>query len=790
MYGYEWDKETGGIRLLFDQEVVSFEPRPVYSRELNILGLNRSWIYENDDSAPYLWAESNRYIYRGRVVAKTLGGSVYDAPKIEHVEEPVKKGQSLDPVDVPKMVARNREILLALEQDAIKRIYNIYSEHRDKVDVFYVAFSGGKDSIVVLDLVQKALPHSDFKVLFGDTRMEFPDTYEVIEKVKEWCSREDIEFLHASSILSPAETWELFGPPSQRIRWCCSVHKTTPQILELRETINKANFRGMAFTGVRGDESAARSKYHDVNLGEKIRGQYNTHPILNWNSAEIFLYTYAHNLIINEAYKKGNGRVGCLVCPMATDKNIFFKEQSYGAFTAPYLNAIANAYSASYDRNDSLNEFMNSSGWKARRSARDIRNASTYCTFESDRDHFIARITRIRSNIHEWIKTIGKVDYIDKEHLYVSFKDVLYSMTVTLENGTALIDVQLSAQAKSNIHFISYLKSICRKVAYCVYCQVCEANCPFGYISMHNGIVTIDSKCVNCRKCLEIDAGCLVASSLRLPEGGNKMGSINRYANMGFENSWIKSFFENPQEFLTNPNIGSKKVDHLKKFLTDSEICVPKTYSLTEFGRFIERIGFDNPISWGLIYSNMAYTAQINWWIKNIEFDREYTQDELIALLDESLSKAARGHVVSAFKNIFISNPILGREIGAGKCEFKLVSGARSLISLTRTSWQNPDARVILYALYKFAEACSSAEGEIYRQFSVRRLLDFSVESDGVSPAEIFGLDELTLTRILTGLSANYPDFILAQFTHDLDVVTLKPEKRSTDVLALFTDET
>ena len=114
----------------------------------------------------------------------------------------------------------------------------------------------------------------------------------------------------------------------------------------------------------------------------------------------------------------------------------------------------------------------------------------------------------------------------------------------------------------------------------------------------------------------------------------------------------------------------------------------------------------------------------------------------------------------------------------------------RSLISLTRTSWQNPDARVILYALYKFAEACSSVEGEIYRQFSVRRLLDFSVESDGVSPAEIFGLDELTLTRILTGLSVNYPDFILAQFTHDLDVVTLNTEKRSTDVLALFTDET
>ena len=42
--------------------------------------------------------------------------------------------------------------------------------------MFYVAFSGGKDSVVTLDLVQRALPHNSFKVLFGDTGMEFPDT--------------------------------------------------------------------------------------------------------------------------------------------------------------------------------------------------------------------------------------------------------------------------------------------------------------------------------------------------------------------------------------------------------------------------------------------------------------------------------------------------------------------------------------------------------------------------------------------------------------------------------------
>ena len=38
--------------------------------------------------------------------------------------------------------------------------------------------------------------------------------------------------------------------------------------------------------------------------------------ILDWSSAEIWLYIYTHKLPINEAYKKGNARAGCLLCPM------------------------------------------------------------------------------------------------------------------------------------------------------------------------------------------------------------------------------------------------------------------------------------------------------------------------------------------------------------------------------------------------------------------------------------------------------------------------------------------
>ena len=75
------------------------------------------------------------------------------------------------------------------------------------MDVFYVAFSGGKDSVVTLDLVQRALPHNEFKVLFGDTGMEFPDTYETVDEIENFCSENNIEFLVSKSQYKPEYTW-------------------------------------------------------------------------------------------------------------------------------------------------------------------------------------------------------------------------------------------------------------------------------------------------------------------------------------------------------------------------------------------------------------------------------------------------------------------------------------------------------------------------------------------------------------------------------------------------------
>lgn len=790
MYSYSYDVETGGILLNSSPLLFSKEPRPVYYKELDILGFDKYWNYEKNDSYPYMWAEANNYFYRGRKVAQTKGGSCYTAPEITILEEPEPNEQPLRFVDVPAMVARNQELLEGLVQETIKKVYNTYQQYQSKVDVFYVAFSGGKDSVVALDIVQRALPHNAFMVLFGDTGMEFPDTYRVIEDVEKYCKSNEISFYRSCSNLSPIETWNKFGPPAQTMRWCCSVHKTSPQIILLRKIMNNPHFRGMAFTGVRGDESASRSEYKDVSLGEKVKGQYSCHPILEWGSAELFTYIYARDLIINEAYKKGNSRAGCLVCPLAASKNMYFKEQSYGKSetgeltTTTFNKIILDTTSKNLSSDEAVKEFMDIGGWKARRSGKELSIAKNLSIDEFEKGVLTITTYANATDWKEWIKTVGKVSFLTDGDVEVIFEGHPYKIKQTVENDRTIFTVNIGTNTKRDIYFMSALKTIFRKSAYCIGCGVCEANCPHGFISLHDGIVEIDDRCVKCRKCHDIFHGCLLANSMRLPKGEKKMGSVDRYGNMGIEYNWVRKYMENTEDFWNSAHgLGTNMVKYLKSFLSDSGIAVRKKsdYVLTDFGQKVKQLGVEAVNAWGLMVSNLVYTSEYNWWVKNTVVDQTYTPAAIMAMLGDDMTVNSKKNIVSAYKNIFISTEQVGTELGLGLCDYQLKNGKRYLESITRGKWKNPDPRVILYSLFKFAEACGD-----YYQFTLKRLLNHDIESDGISPTQIFGLDRNTMEKLLTGLSVNYPEFINASFTLDLDNITLREGKTSQDVLELF----
>jgi phosphoadenosine phosphosulfate reductase len=773
MYAYTYDEQTGGLLLNSSTLGFSKEPRPVYYKELDILGFDRYWNYAKNDTYPYMWAEANNYYYRGRKVAQTKGGSCYTAPEIIILEDPEPNGEPLRFVDIPAMVEKNRGILEGLVQDTIKKTYNIYEKYKNKVDVFYVAFSGGKDSIVTLDIVQRTLPHNSFKVLFGDTGMEFPDTYDVINKVETYCNKQGIDFVRAQSEYDPEYTWSEFGPPATVTRWCCSVHKTVPQILALRKETGKSDFTGMAFIGIRASESLARSEYDYISLGEKHKGQYSCNPILEWNSAELYIYIYTENLLLNEAYKKGQRRAGCLVCPRAAERNEFMSRAWYPEEFDRFIHVIERMYRKGFTTDEALKNFIENGGWKARKNGRDLPIKVGYSETKT-RGKQILAIESPKTDWKEWIKTIG-ILLNDSSPFRIIFrnKEYQFAITETEQGYRVFVDEEL---AKADPLFVKLLKNVFRKAACCINCHECEADCHNGCISMQDGQVKISDRCIHCAECHKVDKGCLVYKSLEMPKGGLIMSankSLNCYSHHAPKMEWFTQYFNYKNEFDQKHSLGSQMYSFFKRFLRDAELLDESGFSHT--AEMIDRIGLDSLSSWGIMLVNLSYTPQINWYVKRLKMLEVYSKEYVLSLLVNDGAKESWVNDIWSSFGRFVELPF--NEVGMGHSEKE----KRHIISITRTPWQNPDPRVILYSLYKFAEGCGG-----YYQFTLGRLLNHEIDSEGVSPTEIFGLDRDQMEKLLTGLSVNYPEYINASFTLDLDNITLRSEKTSQDVLTLF----
>ena len=636
MYSYGWDQETGGLLLNSSPLSFSKEPRPVYYKELDILGFDKYWSYEKNDTYPYMWAEANNYWYRGKLVAKVKGGSLYSAPEIVIVDEPEPVNTPLKFVDIPRMVEKNKDILEKISQETIKKVYNTYIEFQNKVDVFYVAFSGGKDSIVTLDIVQRALPHNEFKVLFGDTGMEFPDTYNAVDKVEEECRQQGIEFIRAKSKLSPKESWEKFGPPATVTRWCCSVHKTAPQILSLRELLGKSDFTGMAFIGVRASESLSRSDYDYVSLGEKHKGQYSCNPILEWNSAELYLYIYSQNIFLSEAYKKGNRRAGCLICPRAAERNEYMARMWYREEVDSLVDIIKSMYSKNFTSKKQLDEFIGNGGWKARKNGRDLDIQMNYNEY-TIKDYHIIKITKPKSSWKEWIKTIG-ILINDTSPYKILFGDQQYEIYVDEDNEG--IEVKYTdSLPKENPLFIKLLKNVFRRAACYVQCRECEADCPYGCITMKDGEFHISDKCIHCSQCHKTEKGCLVYKSLEMPKGGLKMSankSLNCYSHHAPKIEWFTQYFSFKNEFDEKHSLGSQMYSFFRRFLRDAELLDTNGFSTT--AQVIDKLGLNDTSSWAIMLINLSYTPQVNWAIKRLNINETYNKEYTISLLVADLS--------------------------------------------------------------------------------------------------------------------------------------------------------
>ena len=247
------------------------------------------------------------------------------------------------------------------------------------------------------------------------------------------------------------------------------------------------------------------------------------------------------------------------------------------------------------------------------------------------------------------------------------------------------------------------------------------------------------------------------------------MASLNAFDGSPPKQDWLRSFFYEPQEFLKHHDLDVRQFYGFCRFLRDANLLERK--SATSFTFFIKNFGWDRESALALMLVNLVLSnVQIRWFIENFPLERTLTRAEVdTKFFSEGLSKDSAQKVVRSFRKL--NDTAFGTILKFGKVTYI----GNKMKTLTRTKPKVTDGRVILYALYKMAEIC----GE--RQFTMTVLLEMTE-----SPAKIFGLTSDELEQFLNGLSANFPAFVDATFTHDLEKISLSPEKTAEDVLRLF----
>ncbi|WP_243669267.1 phosphoadenosine phosphosulfate reductase family protein [Methanoculleus chikugoensis] len=352
-----------------------------------------------------LWAAGRAYYYRGgEKIAIAHGGGFYEDVDLEILTEI----RDIEPVNLDEVLEKNIDKIHFYTHDSMNFIRSTVEKYKDKVDIVTVSFSGGKDSVVVADLVKRTLNSTNFVVIFADTQLESKMTYDFVDQFHH--ENPKIQVLKARLGRDQTELWGgKLGPPSRINRWCHTVYKTAPIRKTIKEYLGgQEKPTVLLIDGIRAEESARRSKYDNIQFGTKEMLQINVSPILEWSSLEVFLYMFLRKLSFNQMYRWGGySRVGCIICPYSSSwGGEYLSRRLFEEDVEPYLTIIKQNVESSHIPD--INNYISEGGrWKSRSGGLDLDYGGNRAEFIVDDGNLTIITDRDSPNFWTWLKNIG-----------------------------------------------------------------------------------------------------------------------------------------------------------------------------------------------------------------------------------------------------------------------------------------------------------------------------------------------------------------------------------------------
>lgn len=209
------------------------------------------------------------------------------------------------------LYGRNKEVL------ALKRLREFCPS-----EGYYVAFSGGKDSVVIKDLCKRAGVKHDTH--YSLTTVDPPELVHFIRR-----QHPDVEVVRPDVPLFQAIVKR--GFPTRWSRWCCEY---------LKEESSKNR---VTVTGVRWEESARRRARPIVEICSR-RGIRLVNPIVDWTTAEVWTYIHGRGLPYCKLYDEGFKRLGCVMCPLLSLDDALIEAARWPKIAAGWRRAFDRLY--------------------------------------------------------------------------------------------------------------------------------------------------------------------------------------------------------------------------------------------------------------------------------------------------------------------------------------------------------------------------------------------------------------------------------------------------------------